>query len=57
MCWVFVAAHGLSLVVGSGGYSLVGIRGLLIAVASRCRAQALECVGSVAVVPGSRAQA
>ena len=34
MCWVFVAAHRRSLVVGGGGYSLVVIRGLLIAVAS-----------------------
>ena len=31
--WVFVAAHGLSLVAASGGYS-VAVRGLLIAVAS-----------------------
>ena len=30
--WVFVAAHGLSLVVASGGYSLA-VRRLLIAVA------------------------
>ena len=33
LCWVFVAAHGLSLLAESGGYSLV-LRGLLIAVAS-----------------------
>ena len=33
LCWVFVAAHGLSLVVASRGYS-VAVRGLLIAVAS-----------------------
>ena len=32
--WVFVAACGLSLVVASGGYSLVTGHGLLIAVAS-----------------------
>ena len=32
--WVFLAAHGLSLVVGSGSYSLVLVGGLLIAVAS-----------------------
>ena len=31
--WVFVAAHGLSLVAASGGYS-AAVRGLLIAVAS-----------------------
>ena len=32
--WVFVAAHGLSLVVVSSGYSLVVVLGLLSAVAS-----------------------
>jgi len=31
--WVFVAVQGLSLVVENGGYSLVGVHGLLIAVA------------------------
>ena len=33
LCWVFLAACGLSLVVASGGYS-VAVRGLLIAVVS-----------------------
>ena len=33
LCWVFVAARGLSLVAASGGYSVV-VHGLLIAVAS-----------------------
>ena len=32
--WVFVAVHRLSLVVASGGYSSVVVRGFLIAVAS-----------------------
>ena len=32
--WVFVAAHGLSLVVASGGLLFVAVRGLLIVVAS-----------------------
>ena len=32
--WVFVAAQELSLVAVNGGYSLVAVRGLLIAVAS-----------------------
>ena len=32
--WVFIAAHRLSLAVPAEGYSLVGIHGLLIAVAS-----------------------
>ena len=41
MCWVFIAAHRLSLVVASRSYSLVAVCGLLIAVvlgfsASRC---------------------
>ena len=33
-CWVFVAVCGLSLVVASGGYSLVAVGRLLITVAS-----------------------
>ena len=33
-CWVFLAAHGLSLVVESGGYSLAAAHGLLIAATS-----------------------
>ena len=32
--WVFVAMFGLSLVVASRGYSLLGVLGLLTAVAS-----------------------
>ena len=38
LCWVFVAVHGLSLVAASWSRSLV-VLGLLIAMASRCRAQ------------------
>ena len=34
LCWVFVAACGLSLVVVSGGYSLAAVYRLLIKVAS-----------------------
>ena len=34
LCCVFIAAHRLSLVVASGGSSLVLVQGLLIAVAS-----------------------
>ena len=34
MCWVFIAAHRLSLVAASRSYSLVSVRGLLIAAAS-----------------------
>ena len=46
--WVFMAAHGLSLVATSRDYSLAVVGGLLIAVASHCsgfschRAQALD---------------
>ena len=43
LCWVFVAARGLSLVAASGVYSLVAVYGLLIEVGfSFCRARALE---------------
>ena len=34
LCWVFVAACGLSLVAVIEGYSLVVVHGFLIAVAS-----------------------
>jgi len=34
LCWIFFAACGLPLVLESGGYGLVAVRGLLIAVAS-----------------------
>ena len=34
LCWVFIAARGLSLVAGSGGHSLVVGLGLLLVVAS-----------------------
>ena len=34
LCWVFVAAHWLSLVVASGGYSLAEMQELLIVGAS-----------------------
>ena len=32
--WVFFAAYGLSLLLGSEGYSLVVVNGLIVAVAS-----------------------
>ena len=44
LCWVFIAAHRLSLVAGSRGYSLVVMLGLFIVLAS------LGPVGSVAEV-------
>ena len=56
LLWVFIAAHGLSLVAESGGYSLVVVCGLLIAVASpvetmssRWMAQYLWYTGLVAL--------
>ena len=46
LCWVFVAACGLSLVAVSRGYSLLAARGLSYCSGFSCyRAQALECVG------------
>ena len=42
LCWLFIAAHGLFLVVASRGYSLVGMCGLLIAVASLVSEQRLQ---------------
>ena len=44
LCWVFVAMHGLSLVVVSRSLFVVVFR-LLVAVASRCRARALGRAG------------
>ena len=34
LCWAFVAVCGLSLVAASGGYSLVVVGRILVAVAS-----------------------
>ena len=34
LCWVFLAVPGLSLIVASGGYSLVAVSGLLTVVTS-----------------------
>ena len=39
--WVFLAALRLSLAAARAGYSPVMVHGLLIAVASRCRARSL----------------
>ena len=52
LLWVFLAALRLLLVSASGGYSLLLVRGFLIAVASRCRAQAVKHAGSVFAVHG-----
>ena len=68
LLWVFVAAHGLSLVVVSGGYSSLGCVGfslqwllLFQSMGSRCAGFSSCGVGSVVVVRGlnswgSRAQ-
>ena len=44
--------HGLSLVAASGGYSAVAVHWLLIAVASRCRAQAPGARASIVAALG-----
>ena len=53
LCWVFIAAVGLSLVVESGGYFLVVVGNLVVVVASHtvqhrlkaCRLQQLQLIG------------
>ena len=51
--WVFMAAHGLSLVMESGDYSLVAVHRLLIAVASLVVEHVLWSIqGSVVAAPG-----
>ena len=49
LCWVFVAARGLFYSCGEQGLLFVAVHRLLIAVASRCRAQALGAQASVVV--------
>ena len=43
LCWVFVAARRLSLVAASGGYCLVLLPGLLVAMASFVAEHRLSC--------------
>ena len=52
LCWVFIAAHGLSLDAVSRGYSLAVVWGLLIVVAFLVVEHGLWSVGSVIVVHG-----
>ena len=52
LCWYM----GSSLVAASGGYSLVEVKGLLIAVTSLVE-HGLEACGLRSELPGSRAQA
>ena len=56
--WVFVAAHGLSLVAASGGYSSCSARASHCSGFSCCRAQAVGVRASVVAAHGpQRAQA
>ena len=50
--WVFVAVHGLFSGCGERGLLFVAVHRLLIAVASRCRAWALDMRASVVVAHG-----
>ena len=50
--YLFLAACRLSLLATSGGLLFVAVRGLLIAVASRCGARALGVPASVVVACG-----
>ena len=50
LCWVFSPGCGLSLVAATGGYPLVAVRGLLIAVASHCTG--FRCLGFHSCVHG-----
>ena len=50
--WVFVAATGLSLAVVRGGYSVLVVLGLLIAVASLVVELGLEAWASEVALPG-----
>ena len=52
LCWVFVAACGLSLVVASGGYSLCGVRASHCSGFFCCGARALGMWASVVVARG-----
>lgn len=51
--WVSLPAGGLSLVAGSGGYSLVGVHGLIIVVTSLVSEQGLRRQGPPAAFLGS----
>ena len=45
LCWVFLATCMLSLLVASGGYSLVAVHRLLIVMASHVETHGLSCPG------------
>ena len=54
--WIFIAKHGLSLAVASGGYSLIAVHGVLAVVASAVktdgRVPGLSTCGTQVVAPG-----
>lgn len=54
LCWVFIAAQGLPVVVETGGSSVVAVHGILIAAessSSRCAdAPVLPCSAAAVVV-------
>ena len=52
LCWVFVAAHGLSLVAASGGYSLLRCAGFSLRWLLFLRSTGSRRTGSVVVVHG-----
>ena len=52
LLWVFAAAHRLSLVAASQGYSLVALGRLTIVVASAVAERGLYSIGAVVVVNG-----
>ena len=52
LCWVFVAARGLSLVVASGGYSLLRCVGFSLLWPLLLQNMGSRCVGSVVVAHG-----
>ena len=51
LCWVFIAALRLSLVVASRGYSLVAVLGLLIAAVSLVAEHGLSCPTACGIFP------
>ena len=52
LCWVFVAAHGLSLVVVSGGYSSLWCVGFSLQWLLLLQSMGSRCAGSVVVARG-----
>ena len=52
LCWIFIAMHGFSLVVASGGYSSLRRRGFSLSGFSCCRTQALGTQASLVALCG-----